>query len=758
MKFQLSINKNIINKGNPSLPGWENASFDEYQLADHIKAGYAYSGGVMVSDEVNQKKPKVSDIDFSEIISVDIDNSKKVHNAETGKFDSHKLTDEEGYVSFDEVVANKWIMNNSLMVYTTASHTPEHHKFRIIFVLPKQINDAQVYSDIAQILIEKFKGDKSCKDICRLFFGNSNAEIKVFGCRLEEVQINDIFDKQNDEPKFIANYSTSNDVSITPDMVREMLSHIPKELDYDEWGKVVSGIGNYFDENTAVQLVESWSPDINQGTLYKIKHRSPKPTIASVIYLAEKHGFDKSKLYPKRSKLGGNGTAKKNHGTIGRNGKTYNIDTGDDEEPKEIDIFSDNAAKRSDIEYIEKFLENHFKLRYNVINNKTEYAEINTETGEISEEFVPISDTMVNSIWRSINKALRFKKIKVPVNKIEYILNSDFVEKFNPFEEYFNNLPEWDGHDYVLEFMSLIKVPDDQLELWDFYFRKWIRGVVACALGRGINHSCLVLAGPQGIGKTSIIGKLVPEELKKYYLISQINPQDKDSKTALSENFLINLDELESVTRHDEIGHLKSLMTIDSITVRRPYARHAENSPRRASFCGSINKNMFLTDLTGSRRFLVIETETIDFLRKFDIDQLYAQVLWEINNKFEWWFAGKEIDRINEANAKYQIVTAEEELLLKYFKLPKKDLNKDDIDIKLKTKEFSYMTNTEIFDKISKNKNFRLSPHKLGQVLKKMGFEQILRRDPETQSVGRVYLVKELSIAEINEDNENSIW
>jgi predicted P-loop ATPase len=406
------------------------------------------------------------------------------------------------------------------------------------------------------------------------------------------------------------------------------------------------------------------------------------------------------------------GLLKLGYGT--KNGQPSNVATKT-KKPATTTTKSKAENNGNFIDAIESFFAEHYDFRYNLVKAFVEFK----EKGD--DEWEQITDRHVSEIWRELKK-LNFEKISLP--NIETILKSKFVKDFHPFKNYFNNLPVWDGHNRVKEFIETIVVDDRDKVLWSKYFTKWIVGVVACALERGLNHSCIVFVGAQGIGKTTIIGKLIPDQLKPYYAIAQINPADKDSKILISESFIINLDELESSTR-DEIGHLKSLMTIDQVTVRKPYGHHAETSKRRASFIGSVNKSLFLTDMTGTRRFLAVDVKSIDLNVKFDIDQLYAQALDMLNQGVQYWFSGDEIEMINNHNKKFQVNCPEEDLLLRQFK--PYDCEEFTLDA-LKAQEnnglFKFMTSTEILNELQKNTNLRLSHVKLGQFLKNLGFKQ----------------------------------
>lgn len=627
MTLKLSINKNIVGKQNPFAQGWRNTEFTLEELIEHIRSGYAFSHAVLIPN-AGGKKPSKSDVDYTQMLILDIDNAIKEKNSE-GVSHERVKTAAEGYYSYQAAVNDKAVQENALFVYTTISNTSEHNRFRIVFLLPDIINNQLHFSNIAKAFIVYFHADKSCHNIDRLWFGAKDCEYKIFNKTLTREYIDQVLSVNSNNTPKTNKIEKNNHNQISPEQCADMLSYIPAVLEYDEWGKIVSAVGNTYDEETAVKLIDNWSPDTERGTSYRIKNRSPKPTIASVIYYAKREGYPVSTLY--QDTPGIKGSIKK---------KT-------------------NSEKNltNDIDIVEDFLMERYNFRYNIVKGSTEFKKKEDDVYE------PLDDRIVAELWRLMKKSF----VKVSQQTLDNILKSEFVPKYHPFKEYFSSLPPWDEeNDYIQQFIDLVEVEAGQQDRWQLYFTKWIVGVVACALEQGENHGCIVLVGEQGIGKTTLVGKLVPPELLNYYAVAQLNPNDKDSKILVAESFLINLDELESSTR-DEIGHLKSLITIKNVTVRRPYARHTETTRRRASFIGSVNRSMFLTDVTGTRRFLTVDVKKINYTEKLNIEQLYAQALFMLNNDFIYWFHGKEVDLINEANIPYSVTSSEEELLLKTF-------------------------------------------------------------------------------------------
>lgn len=304
---------------------------------------------------------------------------------------------------------------------------------------------------------------------------------------------------------------------------------------------------------------------------------------------------------------------------------------------------------------VQKFLSERFLFRYNIVLAKTEY-----QIKDGDKEYKEITDYEINTISLSMEKV----GLNYGTDQLRKLLNSEFVPKYDPFQEYLNNLPAWNGQDYIGELANTVNTTKNELFSW--VFRKWLVAVVASLIDNNIiNHTVLVFVGKQGKGKSTWIRKLIPTELKEYYYEGVISPSNKDDKFQLAENMVINLDELQSL-RPSDIEALKGLITSTQVKLRRPYARTQESMPRRASFTGSVNHKEFLTDTTGNRRFLCFETESIDYENNVPIDGVYAQALHLYKDGFQYWFDEKEISLINENNNDFMSISVEEDLLLQY--------------------------------------------------------------------------------------------
>lgn len=368
----------------------------------------------------------------------------------------------------------------------------------------------------------------------------------------------------------------------------------------------------------------------------------------------------------------------------------------------EVEDDDEDKPKPTQIDRLELFLSTRYVFRHNMVSGKLEFQYFGKKKWNVMNDFIE------NSMLRECLKG----RIKTNLSSLRNLLYSDFCELFNPFEDYFFNLPTYDEkNDYITELANTITTTKQ--ELWQQCFKKWLVAMVGCVLDdKVINHTVIVFSGKQGLGKTTWVEKLVPKQLKEYLFSGTINPNNKDTLVQLAECMLINLDELENLNR-SEIGSLKEIITKTQIRMRKAYGHNNETMPRRASFAGSVNTAQFLNDSTGSRRFLCFELEGIKYQHDVDINMAFSQALFLFKSGFRFWFDQEEIKSITENNEQYQLHSPEEELLLTWFEPCEREkanvfLNASQIAAKLAEKAKINITDGTI--------------NKLGKALKKHNF------------------------------------
>ncbi|MBC7747689.1 MAG: virulence-associated E family protein, partial [Methylotenera sp.] len=226
----------------------------------------------------------------------------------------------------------------------------------------------------------------------------------------------------------------------------------------------------------------------------------------------------------------------------------------------EADEDDEDKPKPTQIDRLELFLSTRYVFRHNMVSGKLEFQYFGKKKWNVMNDFIE------NSMLRECLKG----RIKTNLSSLRNLLYSDFCELFNPFEDYFFNLPSYDEKtDYITELANTITTTKQ--DLWQQCFKKWLVAMVGCVLDdKVINHTVIVFSGKQGLGKTTWVEKLVPKPLKEYLFSGTINPNNKDTLVQLSECMLINLDELENLNRF-EIGSLKEIITKTQIRMRRAY-------------------------------------------------------------------------------------------------------------------------------------------------------------------------------------------
>ena len=300
---------------------------------------------------------------------------------------------------------------------------------------------------------------------------------------------------------------------------------------------------------------------------------------------------------------------------------------------------------------VEMFLEDNYLFRRNQLNGKIEFRRRIDESS-----FRPLTREAMNSIVVHAKRDDVSEGVN-PRTDIDEFIHSEEVPLFNPIQEYLSMLPSWDGTDHVATLFA--RLPGVNTEQHAF-LSIWLKSVVAHWLQMDTLHGnecVLTLIGSQGCGKTTFFARLLPPQLREYYLdhINLSNKFDKDM--ALTNNLLVNLDELDAV-RPSQHAALKQTLSKNKVNARPVYGLTQEDRPRFASFVATTNNRHPLVDSTGSRRYLCIEIpkqQLIDNDGDIDYQQLYAQVIYELRElQAPYWFNNDEVVRIQQLNQNYQ--------------------------------------------------------------------------------------------------------
>ncbi len=234
-----------------------------------------------------------------------------------------------------------------------------------------------------------------------------------------------------------------------------------------------------------------------------------------------------------------------------------------------------------------------------------------------------------------------------PINDstLDAVLIASATE-FDLIKERLDLLPEWDEHDHIKDLSDTVGLVDEkERELFTKILKKWLTASIGQMLRTSKNELVLILSGAQGNGKTKWFEHMF-RIWRGLWLSKNLNVENKDDKIMLSENVFNLWDEMTSMRRNDSES-LKALLSVQDYSERKPYRRDNEQLSRIISFCGCTNNPDILKDPTGSRRFHIFETNTIDYMHNVDMQQAFSQAIALYKSNHTYWLTQKEIVSTN---------------------------------------------------------------------------------------------------------------
>ena len=369
---------------------------------------------------------------------------------------------------------------------------------------------------------------------------------------------------------------------------------------------------------------------------------------------------------------------------------------------------------------VEQFLTDNYQFRRNILNGKVEYLTINAEQSDSQSVWRTLTPEALNSIVRKAKQEQITKNS--PKTDIQEVIYSDATPVYNPISEFLSQLPKWDGQNHLAQLFS--RLPGISTEQHGF-LAVWLRSAVAHWLQMDTIHGneCVpTLIGAQGCGKTTFVTRLLPQHLRQYFL-DHLNLSNKfDKEMALTNNLLVNLDELDAI-RPSQHPALKQTLSKSKVNGRPIFGCSQEDRPRYASFVATTNNPHPLTDATGSRRYICLtipKGQMIDNMGDIDYEQLYAQVLYEIRElKIPYWFNNEEVTRIQQLNQNYMEQNDLAEIVNACFRKPQEG---DITDL---------MSSADIIKVLQLEYPSLKSDHStkvhLGLAMKELGFERTYR-------------------------------
>jgi len=176
---------------------------------------------------------------------------------------------------------------------------------------------------------------------------------------------------------------------------------------------------------------------------------------------------------------------------------------------------------------------------------------------------------------------------------------------YHPVREFLDRLPPWDGVIRVdTMLIDYLGAEDNE------YVRAVTRKILCAAIARVNNPGVkfdymLVLNGPQGIGKSTLISKLGGQWYTDSVSITDMN--DKTAAEKLQGHWIIEIGELAGMKKAD-IDKVKAFVSRQDDKYRASFGRRVTPHPRQNVFFATTNSEKgYLRDITGNRRFWTVK-------------------------------------------------------------------------------------------------------------------------------------------------------
>lgn len=236
---------------------------------------------------------------------------------------------------------------------------------------------------------------------------------------------------------------------------------------------------------------------------------------------------------------------------------------------------------------------------------------------------------------------------------------------FHTIQEYFKNLPAWDGKPRAETlFIDWLKVDDTAFARE--VTMNWLTAAVARIFHPGCRYqTALVLPGNQGIGKSFILERLGGAWHDT--LTDAID--DPHALDAIRKMWICEIKEGAAWKKADADAQKRFIDTAKD-TRRVAYGKHATTYLRQNVIAITINGKQFLSDLTGNRRYMILQAnlaqgcyvEQVRGEQLTDdnvIKQIWAEVYVHYNTLFANGFDEKKLELSREMKLQIETVAQE---------------------------------------------------------------------------------------------------
>lgn len=381
---------------------------------------------------------------------------------------------------------------------------------------------------------------------------------------------------------------------------------------------------------------------------------------------------------------------------------------------------SQKASNR--VQQVKDFLNEYYEIKINVFDSNKSFIVCKDQNRyQRPVNFEDLSLHMEEEGIRGCDGVL--KKIIASPNQIKV---------YNPIVDFVNSLDgSWKGESQIDKFCKHISVrefPGKETgyyhERFKRYFKKWGAAVIAQVLGDHCNDVVLgFIHADEGIGKSTMIQFLVPDQLDSYYQKSDKDPRYFDIAKAFTSNFIINFDDNVGLTKQNA-EPLKAALSSNEFKLNKYFE---DRVPRMASCMMTSNRTSemggFLLPELGTRRWAVIELDQInhEYSKHVDVFQLWAEfyLLYKTAD-FNYIWDMDDFNEFSEFNQRYMVETNAKKLIREYYRLPTPQDNDEIVIFKQPIEILQELRNARKLTSSMSN----VSEVTIGFALKASGFEK----------------------------------
>ena len=518
-------------------------------------------------------------------------------------------------------------------VYSTHKHTPEHPRLRMIIPLARDISEEE-YPAVARMVakevgIDLF--DDTTYEACRLMYWPSTSANGEFFYKTKEGPL-------LDPDAYLAKYADWHDASTWPVSSRQseaVRRSITQQADPLEKTGIVGAFCRAYTIEEAIEafLTDVYEPSAMNGRYdyipadsaagvvvydgkFAYSHHATDPVCGKLL-----NAFDLVRLHKFRE-LDENVGLDTPPGKLPSFKAMSDLALGDD---KVKAVFAGERIAQATAEFSDEDWQNGLELDKsghvkNTLRNLTLILENDPNLkGVVFNQLLDGMEIKGEVPW---NHPSKFWRDADDAQLISYVdahygtfsaRNYDIAvtkvaddRAYHPIREFIESLPEWD------------KVPRVDTLLVDYlgasdtaYVRAVTRKTLCAAISRVLRPGCkfdsmLVLNGPQGVGKSTLIAKLAGE-----WFSDSLNLGDTKDKTAaekLQGYWILEIGELAGLKKA-EVETLRSFLSRQNDIYRAAFGKRATPHLRQCVFFGTTNaESGYLRDTTGNRRFWPVKT------------------------------------------------------------------------------------------------------------------------------------------------------